>query len=283
MSYRKTITMNKLLFIIGIGFILCSCKKHNVEPAPQRDTNNTTVNSLPKTVVGDYRTMIFQYNSNNLVEKITISDSRYWPTLKDSTTFEYNVNNLVSKKTIYKSSVLFSQTYLTYTHNNNINQATIISSSDTTKYTYHYNTANEVDYFLTDVGDVSPDSTVINNDNTSTYYKNGVLPGEDLTYYHYYPSPNGIYTNQTVTCLNLSIDFQAEVTESFIQIGETDFPQRNYFTIPSPRKYCSFANNVTYTYTFDDQNRLIKVFGEFPNYAPSGSAIPGVISYEVYY
>ena len=265
---------------------------------PQNPSENTTVNQLPTMVISTHSDVngrtahTFSYYPNNLVKTIVKYNMLYWPTIYDSTTFSYDVNNQIFKKEHYTDGRLIDEQYYTYTASSKIADINIITSTNSLQYHHHYNSNDEVDYILMyeDGNSQIVDSTTIIGNTVTTYrYRLGIDPEETLQNGYmvwgtdtYHPSANGIH-HTVPTCLTKSIDFQTEVAACFIEIGETDFINGNYFYIPSPRKYASSADGTTFTYTFDQNNRLTKIEGEFPNFAPSGSQIPGITSTSVYY
>jgi hypothetical protein len=291
--------MTRSLLFIATICMLFSCKKTPVEPAPQNPPENTTINLHPKKSITTEPNISgstvheFSYYPNNLVKTIVKYNTFYWPMSFDSTIFFYNANNQVVNKKKYVNNTLIEDTYNTYNASNKIVHVKIQYSMWLAEYTYHYNnTSDELEYILTYQNSViqAQDSTTINENTITTYkYRSGIDPEETLQNGYavwgtatYYPSSNGIH-HTVPTCLTKSIDFQTEVAECFIEIGETNVLIGNYFYIPTPRKFASIADGKNYTYTFDQNNRLTKIDGEFPNYAPSGSQIPGIISTTVYY
>ena len=285
--------MTRLLLIIATICIFFSCKKHPVEPVPQPPINNSPVNYLPKRVISSSTNSFgrihttFTYYPDSLVKTISKSNIDIWPLTKDSTILVYNSNKMVTNKKLYTNNTLVEDTYIYYTVLGKVDNVSIQYTSSQTVYEYHYKTNLEVDYILTfDDNILHARDSIAADGNLFTHYvymlndtPNHPAPDgyiESNTEYHY-ASPNGVH-EQIPICLNLSIGFQTELAESFLEMGEINFPYRNYFYIPSSRQYCSSVNARIFTYTFDTHNRLTTIHEEITN-----SLTPGDVTSQIYY
>lgn len=279
--------MTRSLLIIVAICMLFSCKKKSTDPAPQKPTENTTINQLPKMIISissmisENNVTNFSYYPNNLVKTIVKYDLLFLPKIIDSTTFSYNANNQVVNKKQYSNNTLIEDTYITYTASEKIDHVKIQSTMWLAEYTYHYNnTTDALDYILTYQNFVSQaqDSVVVNGNLFSRYTyltannpsnpSGFILAGTET----HYASPNGVHRH-IPTCLNLSIDFQSELADSFLEMGETGYPNQNYFNIASPRKYCSSVYGSFFTYTFDANNRLTNILEEISNSVTPSSGL----------
>jgi hypothetical protein len=313
--------MKKILFLVGILCILASCKKKHVEPIiPEHKIDS--VNTLPSFVYttqsnNQNKTVYrFSYYPNGLLKKIIQYDSVYNPDQKDSTLYTYNINNKVIETSQYSDGNLTYKTEITYNYTGNIE--TVLQQNKinqvSTKYQYIYAAVNDVAYVLKyDAANTITDSIVVEYNAVTKYFKPtpietqyySVINGyASLATSYFFKTPGGVYINKGVrtidpntyvyndnsiapVCINKNIDFQYEVAEKFIELGLKTFPERNFYIIPEPLQYCTYYVDPTSghlnTYKFDQDNRLIQIYGRFDYYGRAGTPIPGSLITEIRY
>lgn len=256
----------------------------------------------------------FSYYPDGLLKKVIQYDSIY-PDQKDSTLYVYNSSNKVIETTDYSAGTLKYKTEITYNLDGNIETVSRHNSAypqQATKYEYIYAAKNNVAYVLKyDATNTVTDSIAIDDYVFIHYFK----PTPDNFYYstavngyapynpeHCFKTPNGVYYDTGVrspgspyadqwgyvyndnslrpVCIDKTINFQHEVAEKFIDMGSyKDYPEKNYYITPEPRQYCVYSKDAVTPsqndYTFDQDNRLIRISGRFNYYTRSGSPIPG--------
>ena len=312
--------MKNLLFALGIFCLLVSCKKESVEPIPG-ETSVDSVNTLPMfaytTKSNDqYQTVYrFSYYPNGLLKKVIEYDSVYNPDQKDSTLYKYNSNNKVVETKVYSGGTFISQIEITYNSDGNIETVwrhNEVFPQQSTKYQYIYASKNVVAYMLRfDATNTVIDSTAINNNIFTQYHRVSSMDAyTEFTPVHCFKTPNGVYYDTGVrspgsadadqwgyvyndnslrpVCIDKTINFQYEVAEKFIAMGSyKDYPENNYYIINEPLKYCVYSKDAVSAYlndyTFDQNNRLVKINGRFDYYTRSGMPIPGHLNTVIRY